>query len=181
MALWATTFVGVNGHRDREVRFRGQNGRLGIVVDAVRLAPRLWDGQRLLRFLAGLAMLALAFAAHAGLTGPAALSTPVAISTTTTTAVAPASDSAVDSAPVVAVDSAPFTAVDSAPVSGVGSAPVTAGDASVGTSGDDLGVSVLSGVVVVALVGVILAGSAPRAGVRPGELSGFGTRGPPLR
>ncbi|MEV6492823.1 hypothetical protein AB0M20_30010, partial [Actinoplanes sp. NPDC051633] len=43
------------------------------MVDAVRLTPRLWDGQRLLRFLAGLAMLALAFAAHAGLIGPAAL------------------------------------------------------------------------------------------------------------
>jgi hypothetical protein len=49
------------------VRFTGQNGRLFVVADVARLLPRLWDGQRALRFLAGLAMLALAFAAHAGL------------------------------------------------------------------------------------------------------------------
>ncbi|GLY95855.1 hypothetical protein Acsp02_31100 [Actinoplanes sp. NBRC 103695] len=53
--------------------FTGQNGKLVIVADVVRLLPRLWDGQRALRFLAGLAMLALAFAANAGLIGPSAL------------------------------------------------------------------------------------------------------------
>jgi hypothetical protein len=51
------------------VRFTGQNGKLVIVADVARLLPRLWDGQRALRFLAGLAVLALAFAANAGLIG----------------------------------------------------------------------------------------------------------------
>jgi hypothetical protein len=40
------------------------------VADVARVLPRLWDGQRALRFLAGLAMLALAFAANAGLISP---------------------------------------------------------------------------------------------------------------
>jgi hypothetical protein len=37
------------------------NGNLIPVAVAARLLPRHWDGSRLLRFLAGLAMLALAF------------------------------------------------------------------------------------------------------------------------
>lgn len=40
------------------------NGRLGRVTAVARVLPRDWDGHRLLRFLMGLAMLALAFAAH---------------------------------------------------------------------------------------------------------------------
>jgi hypothetical protein len=40
--------------------------------------PRDWDGARLLRFLAGLAMLALAFAANAGLISTPAAAAPAA-------------------------------------------------------------------------------------------------------
>jgi hypothetical protein len=76
---------------------------LVTVADVARLLPRHWDGQRLLRFLFGLAMLALAFAAHAGLTGTA-LSTPSAPDTTVTTTV-----------DVPAVDPAPATADVQAP------------------------------------------------------------------
>lgn len=39
------------------------------MADVARLLPRHWDGRRLLRFLAGLALLVLAFAAPTGLTG----------------------------------------------------------------------------------------------------------------
>jgi hypothetical protein len=35
-----------------------------------RVLPRLWDAPRLMRFLAGLAVMALAFAAYAGLAVP---------------------------------------------------------------------------------------------------------------
>ncbi|MFG1610508.1 hypothetical protein [Actinoplanes sp. NPDC049265] len=48
------------------------------MAEVARLLPRLWDGQRALRFLTGLAMLALAFAANAGLIGSPA--TPVRVS-----------------------------------------------------------------------------------------------------
>jgi hypothetical protein len=68
------------------VQHRGQNGTLVTVADVARLLPRHWDGQRLLRFLLGLAMLALAFAAHAGLTDTAP-STPSAPDTAVTTTV----------------------------------------------------------------------------------------------
>ena len=47
-----------------------QFGKLIPVTAVARLLPRDWDGGRLLRFLAGLAMLALAF------TAPAATATP---------------------------------------------------------------------------------------------------------
>jgi hypothetical protein len=49
-----------------------------------RLLPRLWDAPRLMRFLAGLALMALAFAAYTGLTVPAA---PVVAETSVTTTV----------------------------------------------------------------------------------------------
>ncbi|MBM2621548.1 hypothetical protein JIG36_39190 [Actinoplanes sp. LDG1-06] len=59
-----------------------------------RVLPRDWDGHRLLRFLAGLAMLALAFAAHLA---PARLETasatpapPSAVASVTEQAPAPA-------------------------------------------------------------------------------------------
>jgi hypothetical protein len=137
------------------VLFRGQNGKLVIVVDAVRLTPRLWDGQRFLRFLAGLAMLALAFAAHAGLIGPTALP---------------------PTAGEVATVSAPAT-VETVPVT------TTADETSAVPAGDELGVPATSGVVGLALltIGSIVVAARPLGGVRLGELSGVGTRGPPLR
>ena len=82
------------------VHERAQTGRLVTVADVARILPRHWDGQRLLRFLAGLALLALAFAAHAGLIappGPAAV--PLAPAMTSTTVDVPA-------APVVDVPAA---------------------------------------------------------------------------
>jgi hypothetical protein len=61
------------------------------VADLARVLPRHWDGRRLLRFLAGLAMLALAFTAPASsepaafvaapaVSGPAAFVAPPAVS-----------------------------------------------------------------------------------------------------
>jgi hypothetical protein len=131
------------------VPFRGQNGKLVIVVDAVRLIPRLWDGQRFLRFLTGLAMLALAFAAHAGLTGPAAAPAPAtAVTVVETAADVPATvghqdDGAITSDAAVTSDAEP----------GV---PEPVG-ATAGITGEQA--------------------VAPQSV----ELSGFGTRGPPLR
>jgi hypothetical protein len=67
---------------------------LVIVADVARLLPRHWDGERLLRFLTGLALLALAFAANAGLTAPApalpAPAVPAAVTTLRTTVDVPA-------------------------------------------------------------------------------------------
>ena len=65
------------------------------MADVVRILPRHWDGPRLLRFLTGLALLALAFAVHAGpaTTAPAieAPANAVTTSTVTTTVDVPAS------------------------------------------------------------------------------------------
>jgi hypothetical protein len=47
------------------VHVAAQNGSLFLVAVVARLLPRHWDGRRLLRFLAGLAMLALAVTAPA--------------------------------------------------------------------------------------------------------------------
>jgi hypothetical protein len=55
------------------VQVRAQTGKLVIVALLERLHPRHWDGQRLLQFLTGLALLALAFAAPAA---PAAAAPP---------------------------------------------------------------------------------------------------------
>lgn len=57
-------------HPGRAVHVARQNGKLIPVTAVARLLPRDWDGGRLLRFLTGLAMLALAF------TSPAAPVTP---------------------------------------------------------------------------------------------------------
>ena len=59
----------------------------------MRVLPRHWDGRRLLRFLAGLAMLALAFTAHPPAPEPV---TPVAA------VVAPAPPAPVRAAPAAA-------------------------------------------------------------------------------
>jgi hypothetical protein len=82
------------------------------VADVARLLPRHWDGQRLLRFLTGLGLLALAFAAHAGL-----------ITSPTDAPAAPAA--AAVAAPAIAVEPAPMTAtVAAAPVPAVAVVPV---------------------------------------------------------
>lgn len=54
------------------MRVSRRKGRLSSVTAVARVLPRDWDGHRFLRFLTGLAMLALAFAAHAA---PARLET----------------------------------------------------------------------------------------------------------
>jgi len=48
-----------------------RNGRLVTVTAVARVLPRDWDGRRLLRFLTGLAMLALAFTVHVTPPAPA--------------------------------------------------------------------------------------------------------------
>lgn len=65
------------------MRYQGQNGKLFIVADVARMLPRHWDGPRLLRFLTGLALLALAFGAQAGLTA-SRLSAPAPATTSVT-------------------------------------------------------------------------------------------------
>jgi hypothetical protein len=93
---------------------------LVTVADVARVLPRHWDGQRLLRFLAGLALLALAFAAHAGLIaqpGPA-VAVPLAPATTSTTVDVPAATTVDVPAPPatrpepVTVDGVPVPAVE---------------------------------------------------------------------
>ena len=69
----------------------------------MRVLPRDWDGQRLLRFLAGLAMLALAFAAPA--LRPAAVPTTTAPATT-----APGTTVTGTTAPVTTVTGTTVTA-----------------------------------------------------------------------
>ncbi len=103
------------------VHDRAQTGRLVTVADVARVLPRHWDGQRLLRFLAGLALLALAFAAHAGLTAPAALSTTVPLAPATSTV------TTVDVPAATTVD-APATRPQPVTVAGV---PVPSGEAPV--------------------------------------------------
>lgn len=99
------------------LRVSGGNGKLSGVTAVARVLPRDWDGHRLLRFLTGLAMLALAFAAQLA---PGHLAT---------AAPAPAV-SAVAVAPVVPVAPAVPVAADSPapaePVS-VPAAPVAVG------------------------------------------------------
>ncbi|GIE92860.1 hypothetical protein Ari01nite_03250 [Paractinoplanes rishiriensis] len=71
------------------------------------MLPRDWDGHRLLRFLAGLAMLALAFSAPAM---PAVAAEPVAIVSMAET---------VDETPVTLSESAPATSEVRATAAGV--------------------------------------------------------------
>jgi hypothetical protein len=47
-----------------DVRVCARNGNLVGVTAVAHVLPRYWDGRRLLRFLTGLAMLALAFTVH---------------------------------------------------------------------------------------------------------------------
>ncbi|BCJ55511.1 hypothetical protein Asp14428_69860 [Actinoplanes sp. NBRC 14428] len=62
------------------------------MADVARLLPRLWDGRRLLQFLAGLALIALAFATPALAAAPE----PQAPAVVVTTVDAPLSGSAAD-------------------------------------------------------------------------------------
>jgi hypothetical protein len=90
-----------------------------------RVLPRVWDAPRLMRFLAGLALTALAFAAYAGLTVP--VSPPSAGTTVTTTVDVPA-------APAVPADGVEQTVVT--PV--VFDAPGSAADVPLPGVGTDL-------------------------------------------
>ena len=65
--------------RGRAVHVASENGKLIGVTAVARVHPRNWDGRRLLRFLTGLAMLALAFTAPA-VQAPAAMPATVAVS-----------------------------------------------------------------------------------------------------
>jgi len=74
------------------------------VAIVARLSPRYWDGRRLLRFLAGLALVALSFAgpAQVAVAAPAAPAAAVVESTISTVPVA-ANDQVVAPAAPVAV------------------------------------------------------------------------------
>jgi hypothetical protein len=61
------------------VQVRAQTGKLVIVALLERLHPRHWDGHRLLQFLTGLALLALAFSAPVAPAEPAAALPPAAV------------------------------------------------------------------------------------------------------
>jgi hypothetical protein len=78
------------------------------VTAVTRVLPRYWDGLRLLRFLTGLAMLALAFTVH--VTPPALADpppvTPVASVTSVVSAASPAA--APVETPVVALPASPI-------------------------------------------------------------------------
>ena len=85
-----------------------------------RLLPRYWDGRRLLRFLAGLALLALAFAVPAvAVTDPAPATVSIAQVTTVDAAatVSIAQVTTVDAAATVSI--AQVTTVDAAAVAAV--------------------------------------------------------------
>lgn len=88
--------------------------------------PRPWDGRRLLRFLAGLALVALAFAAPALSAAPATGGAPPLV-TTVTTVDAPATDGGVSSS-----DAVPAT-VELIIVPGAGAAD-DGGSAGIGSS-----------------------------------------------
>jgi len=87
-----------------------------------RLLPRYWDGRRLLRFLTGLALLALAFAVRADAVAAAPAPAP-ATSVVSTTVDAPPAASVTETDQSVATVDAPHSTVD-APHSTV-DAPLT--------------------------------------------------------
>src|SRR3954464_53257 len=63
----------------RVVRVSAGNGKLIGVSGLVQVLPRYWDGRRLLRFLTGLAMLALSFTAHVREQAPLPAPPPAAV------------------------------------------------------------------------------------------------------
>jgi hypothetical protein len=70
-----------------------------FIMALARVLPRLWDAPRLMRFLAGLALLALAFAAQAGLTSPAPVAPDAPATAVVTTVDVPANPAAVSEQP----------------------------------------------------------------------------------
>ncbi|WP_306208230.1 hypothetical protein [Actinoplanes sp. RD1] len=88
------------------------------MATVARLHPRLWDGRRLLQFLTGLALIALAFAVPSlspapEVSGPASIVTVVD---------APVTDGVIDLSAAVSPSS-----VEPAPDNGVAAAPPSAG------------------------------------------------------
>lgn len=79
------------------MRVAAGNGNLIPVAVVARVLPRHWDGSRLLRFLAGLAMLTLAFttpsvASPVEATAPPAVAAPAVVAEAGSTAAAPDTD-----------------------------------------------------------------------------------------
>jgi hypothetical protein len=154
------------------------------VADVARLLPRHWDGQRLLRFLTGLALLALAFAAHAGVTAvppaavPAAAVPPAAALTVAVPAVAPAAVAQPLPVPAAAAPATPAEAV-AIPAD----RPARAGDvlrigvqSKAGAGFATMAVAFVVGLFVVAGIRTVGRPAGP-VGVVTGA---FGSRGPPL-
>jgi hypothetical protein len=143
------------------------------VADVARLLPRHWDGQRLLRFLTGLALLALAFAAYAGVNTPP----PAAVA---------------EPGPVPAIAAAPAPAEAAVPAGRPAAGDVSAiGAQSEAATGDVLPIGAQSkagaalSVVAVALVAGLSVVASVRTGGRlavPGGVvpGAYGSRGPPL-
>jgi hypothetical protein len=77
-----------------------------IVTSLERLYPRYWDGQRFLRFLTGLALLALAFAAPVGPAADAPAAAPAPAPVTTIAERAPAAAEPAAAQPVAAQSAA---------------------------------------------------------------------------
>jgi hypothetical protein len=130
------------------------------VADLARVLPRHWDGRRLLRFLAGLAMLALtltapafseqaAFAAPPAVSGPAAFVAPPAVSRLVAPAV---------SGPAGFAAAAPATAAGPATDAASPDAVASVVDRSFG----ELPLPLLPSTLVVAVAVAVLAGVATR-------------------
>jgi hypothetical protein len=163
------------------VQLKGQNGRLVIVAELARLLPRHWDGQRLLRFLTGLALLALAFAAPIFAAPVSAAAAPVSAAVAPVPAAVPASAALPVAAP--ASGSAASSTATPAGQEVVAATP----DAQVATRGDRVER------VVDTAAPAALVGAAPVAvrqlRLRPGSdsvppaagLRAHGSRGPPRR
>jgi hypothetical protein len=83
-----------------------RNRYVGVVTAVARILPRHWDGQRLLRFLTGLALLALAFLPQPGAAVPVGAPAAPASAVTTPGVTAEPADPAPETAP-----SAPVRAV----------------------------------------------------------------------
>jgi hypothetical protein len=157
------------------------------VADVARLLPRHWDGQRLLRFLTGLALLALAFAAYAGVNTPP----PAAVAE-------PGPVPAIAAAPAPAEAAVPAGRPAAGDVSAIGAQSEAAtgdvlpiGAQSKAAAGDVLRMGAQSqagaalSVVAVALVAGLSVVASVRTGGRlavPGGVvpGAYGSRGPPL-
>jgi hypothetical protein len=116
------------------VHVAARNGKLIGVTAAVRVLPRHWDGGRLLRFLTGLATLALAFTAR--LDAPSAPVAPAVVS-----APAPAVAPVPQPVRAVAPAAAPVAAAEPAPVTSRFPAPAPVPAAAI-----TLGVVLVAGV-----------------------------------